>query len=469
MATKTSDLLSSLPSVSDLLEKPPIRGLVNRWNRSVVAAGVRSFLDELRSDLERRAADVSLPSIRELAERAARHVVQLQQPALRPTINATGRLWGAPWASVPLADAALERFVSVGRDFVRGPAQAADASGRAGDAAALGCRLTGAQSATCVHSYSGALWLFFSAVVCDQEFVVSRAELGDVDPGCSVPNLIASTRAVLREVGTTNRTAVDEYEAAISPRTAALLKTTPDNYRVVGETDSVELDQLVGLAREREVVLCEALGGAPLVEHPSTLGLFARSVQASLKAGADLVVVRGEGLIGGPPCGILMGRREVVRRIEEHPMFSAWQLDPPTAAALAATLELYEAPERLVETLPMLQLLSAPVDNLRDRAQRLAPQLAEAETVASAEPVATGVSPGIAAVPEEALPSYGVALTAADGNIAALGKRVAAAQHPLYGRLEADRLVLDLRTVFPRQDQELLEAVVGKAPPPGET
>lgn len=467
MATKTSDLLGSLPSVSDLLEKPPIRVLVNRWNRSVVAAGVRSFLDELRIDVERRAADVSLPSIGELAERAARHIVLLRQPSHRPAINATGRLRGTPWAGFPLADAALERIVGTGRDFVRGPLRTTDAQASAADAAALVCRLTGAQSASAVHSYAGAVWLSLAAIAADQEVIVSRAELGDVELGCPLASLNATSGAQLREVGTTNRTTAGDYESAVSPRTAAFIAIASDHYRVVGEFESVEFGQLVGLARERELSVCDALGGAPLIDHPLTRDWSLRSAQASVAAGADLVVLRGEGLAGGPNCGLLLGRREIIERIEEHPLFSAWQLDPIAVGALVATLELYEDREHVEQTLPVLQLLGTPLENLRQRAERLAPQLAAAETIAAAEPVATQSTLGLAARSDRTLPSYGVSLAAADGQTAALDKRLAAAPRPIFGRVEGDRLVLDLCTVFPRQDQELVETIVGKIPPAG--
>jgi L-seryl-tRNA(Ser) seleniumtransferase len=468
MATKTSDFLSRLPSASDLLDKPPIRSLVNRWNRSVVAAGVRSFLDELRHDFERRTADVQVPSIRELAERAARYVLELQQPALRPTINATGQFRGAPWCGAPLADAALERIVAHGRDFVSGPARTGESARALGDAAALVCRWSGAQEATVVHSYAGALWLFLAATASNQEFVVSRAELGDVEPGCPLTHLSASTSAILREVGTTNRTTVADYEAAVSSRTAALVKIAADNYRVVGETDAVELDQLVGLARERELTLCAALGGGPLVDQSTTHGLTSPSARACIAAGADLVVLAGDGWLGGPTCGILAGRREIIERIEEHPLFPAWQVDPLSAAALLATLELYGDPEHLDQTLPLFQLLGTSVENLRHRAERLAPQMAAAESIASADAVETQSSLCPDGLADEARPSYGIALTAADGNVAALDKRLRSGPHPVCGRVEGDRLVLDLRTVFPRQDQELAEAIVGKTSPPSD-
>jgi len=464
MATKPSDFLSSLPSVADLLDKPPIRVLVRRWNRSTVASGVRSFLEELRSEVERRKAEVSLPSIGELAERAARHILAQRQPSFRPAINATGRLRGAPWAGTPWADAALERTVGTGRDFVLGPAQATDALATAGDAAAQLCRLTGAQAATATHSYAGAVWLALAAVAAGQEVVVSRAELGDVDVGCSLASFGISAAAQLREVGTTNRTTAADYEAAISPRTAALLKHTSDHYRIVGENEAVDFGQLAGLARERKLILCDALGAAPLVDHPLTAELAVRSAQASVAAGADLVVARGDGLIGGPPCGILLGRRQVIERIENHPLFSAWQLDPLTSTALVATLELYEDREHLEQSLPLLQLLSTSVENLRQRAERLAPQLAEAEAVAAAEPVAMQSQLGLAAKSDRPWPSYGIALVPADGNVAALEKRLATAPQPVCGRVEGDRLLVDLRTVFPRQDQELVATILGKIP-----
>jgi L-seryl-tRNA(Ser) seleniumtransferase len=464
MATKPSDLLGTLPSVSELLDKPPIRVLVRRWNRSVVASGVRSFLDEVRSEVERRKTESTLPTISELAERAARHILAQREPSCRPAINATGRLRGVPWVGMPWADAALERLAGTGRDFVWGPARTTDALATAGDAAALLCRLTGAQAATATHSYAGAVWLSLATLAAGQEVVVSRAELGDVDWGSSLASLSASAAAQLREVGTTNRTTALDYEAAVSPRTAALVKHTSDHYGIVGERESVDFIQLAGLARERELVLCDALGSSPLVDHPLTAELAVRSAQASVAAGADLVIVRGDGLFGGPPCGLLLGRRQIIERIEDHPLFGAWQLDPLSTTALLATLELYDDREQLEQTLPLLQLLSTSVDNLRQRAERLAPQLEGAEGVAGAEPMAIHSDLGIAAATKRTWPSQGIALAAGDGNLASLEKRLAAGPQPVCGRVEGERLVLDLRTVFPRQDQELVAAVVGKVP-----
>jgi L-seryl-tRNA(Ser) seleniumtransferase len=416
-----------------------------------VAASVRSFLDELQRDLRRRATDAQLPSIRELAERAARYVVSQQQQSLGTAINATGRIWGPPWSSRPLADAALERAVAIGREF---------SSERCDETERLICRLTGAQAATAVHSYSGALWLALSALA-DREVLVARAEVGEVSAADPLPKLAAAAKALLKEVGTTNRTLAADYEAAISPRVAAILKLSPDAYRVVGETAAAELDELVSLSRDRELLLIDALGAAPLIDPPPAIHWPQRSVRASLATGVDLVIARGDGLIGGPMCGLIIGSSEAIRRVTQHPLFATWRLDALRSAALCATLECYDGAERGAEALPVWQLLTTPIENLRNRAERIAPQLAQVAGIASAVPLETR-SPISAALDSNCdWSSYGMALAATDGDIRALDQRLKSLPMPIHGRVEGDRLVLDLRTVFPRQDTALVEALVG--------
>ncbi len=464
MATKPSDLLSRLPSVNELLEKPPIRALADRWNRSVVAAGVRSFLDELRSDLERRAADVHLPSLRELAERAARHVAQLQQSSVRPAINATGRFFGPDWSGPPLADAALERIVSLGSGFELGT-QAASR----GDAAATLCRLTGAEAATVVGNYSGAVWLALAAIAAEKNAVIARGEVGELELDCSLASVAATAAVSLREVGTVNRTSAADYEAAITHETATILRQLPENYRVTGTTTMVELEALVGLARDRELPLVDLLGAAPLVDDLPALGAAGPSIAASVAAGAHLVVARGNGLVGGPRCGILVGTRGLVHRIESHPLFSAWRAEPATRAALQATLSIYDDPQQLRHAIPLFQLLMASVENLRQRAERLAPQLAQAVDVESAAAVPTENCLGLARYEHDNLPSYAIALTPVGGDVQPLDQRLRNAAVPIVGRRVDGRLVLDLRTVLPRQDQRLVEMVAGDAKLPVES
>jgi L-seryl-tRNA(Ser) seleniumtransferase len=305
------------------------------------------------------------------------------------------------------------------------------------------------------------VWLTLAAVGTDQEVLVSRGELGNLDAGRSLPQLAAAAGVLLEEVGATNRTRASEYESAVTPRTAALLKLSSDEYRIVGETEAPDLGELVGLARDRELALIDALGAAPLIDLPPEFGVERRSVRASIAAGVDLVIVRGNGFVGGPQCGIILGNRDQVARITEHPLFAAWQLDPLRAAALTAALECYADTSTCGPNQPVLRLLATPLDNLRDRAERLAPQLARAAGIAAAEPIATRSQLSAADPPERGLASFGIALTPSDGNVQNLAKQLSGAAQSVVGRVEDSRLVLDLRTVFPRQDQPLVEAIIG--------
>jgi L-seryl-tRNA(Ser) seleniumtransferase len=456
MAIKPADLLNQLPSVSELLEKPPIRALASRWNRSVVAGSVRSFLDELRGELRRRAGEMPVPSVRELAERAARFVVSQQQISLGTAINATGRLWSESWSSQPLADAALERLVAVGREFVLEKPPAS--GGPPIDPEPLLCRLTGAAASAVAHSYAGALWLALTALADGREVLVARAEVGEIELAEPLPKLAAASNIVLREVGTINRATAADYEASASPQAAAVLKVSSDAYRVVGETSMAHLDELVAVSRASELFLIDALGAAALDEPPIAIGWPLRSARASLAAGADLTLVRGDGLVGGPTCGILLGSREIIRRITDQPMFPALRLGVLGRAALVATLECYES-KCPAEDIPLWQILGVSVENLRNRAERLAPQLAEAEGIGSAAAVETR-SP-LFSMLAEGWPSYGIALNAANDDIQSLDRQLRNAPLPALGRIEGDRLMLDLRTVVPRQDKMLVEALLG--------
>jgi L-seryl-tRNA(Ser) seleniumtransferase len=454
MAIKPPEILNKLPSVSELLDKPQVRALVERWNRSVVVNGVRSYLDEVRADLERRAAD--LPSIRELAERAAGYIVSRQHHSLGVAVNATGQLCGSTWSSMPLCEPALERMISLGREFA-----VASASGfQPGSAEGTLCRLTGAEAAVVANSYSSAIWLVLAALGAERDVVVARAEVGEVDGTDSLPKLAAAVGATLKEIGATNRSAVSDYEEAISPRSAAILKLSTDAYRVVGETGAAPLEDLVSLASGRELCLIDALGAAPLVDPPTSITGLRRSAQASLAAGADVVILRGDGLASGPACGIVLGRKEFIERVGRHPLFHGCRLDALREAALTATAECYDNPSRGADTLPVWQCLTTSIENLKNRAERMASQLAHAEGVATATAIEMR-SPLSAALNGDGWPSYGVALTAKDGSIGLLDTRLRTARFPVLGRIEGDRLILDLRTVLPRQDKTIVDSLLG--------
>lgn len=462
MPNKPSDLLNRIPSVGELLEKPQVKALAAKWNRSSVAAGLRSFLDELRTDLQRRATNAGLPSARELAERAAQYVIALHEHADHPAINATGRLFGPPFISLPLSEKALERCVVFGREFVAA-STAHEAAGTAGlsvDTVSALCRMTGAERATAVHSYAGAIWLALFARRNEGAVVVAKSQTGEVESNCSIANLASSAQVALCEVGSVNRIRLDDYRSALDAGAQAILHVEPDRYHIVGEAGAVEVELLGPLARERQVGLIDAVGSASLTEFHE---LNSSSVRASIAAGANLVIVRGNGLIGGPACGILLGGAAEIEAIESNPLFGAWRLDALSAAALEGTVaSLSSRPGQ--SSLPVQELLAASVENLRNRAERIVQQLAGASTISSAEAIPLRGSL-VPAVPKgSGHPSYGVSLTPAEGRGAqSLCRRLAAGAHSVVGRIADGRVVLDLRTVFPRQDQALVTAIQGNS------
>lgn len=466
MVSKPSDLFSRLPSVNDLLEKPPVRVLVDRWNRSAVADGVRSFLAELRSDIERRAADFQMPSLREIAERAARHVAAQRQSAERPVVNATGRFFGPECRALPLADVALERMISVSRGFLSEP-------GGPSSAVAQLCQLTGAESAIVVSSYSGAVSLALATLAAEREVVVARCDLGELADGSSLVRLAPVSGVCLREVGAVNRAAASDYEHAITERTVAIVHHRSEKYRVEGDVERVEFAALASLARDRQLSLVELLGSAPLGGNLPSLSFVTDNAAARITAGAHLVVLRGDGLLGGPRCGILLGTRKIIERIAAHPLAAAWSADPVTLVALEATLALYDDHQQLSFSLPLFQLLTTSIENLRQRAERLAPQLAVASDIASAAAVECEARLGLDNLPDDRLSAWAMALTPTDGNVAALDQRLRSAPVPIVAARQDDRLFVNLRTVLPRQDQTIVDMVAGVAPAvaenPGET
>lgn len=458
MVGRPSELFSRLPSVNELLEKQPVRVLVDRWNRSAVADSVRSFLSELRNDIERRAADFQMPSLREIAERAARHVAAQRESQLHPIVNATGRFFGPECTSLPLADAALERMIATSRGYLLSSANMSSAPSQL-------CRRTGAEAALVVSSYSGAVSLALASLAAEQEVLVAKGDLGELADGGSLSAIAQASGVRLRDVGAVNRATLSDFESAVCDQTAVVLRHDSETYCIQGDSECVAGAALVNLASGRRLPLVELLGSTPLLGDLAWLAAAPPSAAERLAAGASLVVLRGEGLLGGPRCGILLGARPLVDRIAAHPLATSWSASPTTLAALEATLTLYDDPASIQFTLPLAQLLSTSVENLRQRADRLAPQLAQAADVVAAYSVEHSGRLGLANVPHDELPSFAIALTPVDGHAEALDKRLRSAATPIVTSRAADCLLVDLRTVLPRQDQILVDVLAGPSNP----
>jgi L-seryl-tRNA(Ser) seleniumtransferase len=453
--------LRSIPSVTELLESPPLRSLVDKASRSTVVSGVRTFLDGLRAEVQNATADLNLPSAAELAERIAEWIQHDGRPALRPVINATGILLHTGLGRAPLAREAVQAITEIASGYgsVEVDLDSGERSQRVVAVRKLLVQLTGAEDAAVVNNNAAATLLTLTALAKDREVIVSRGQLIEIGGSYRLPEVMSASGARLREVGTTNKTRIADYAAAIGEQTAALLRAHTSNYRIVGFTEEASLAELVALGRQRQLPVIDDIGSGALINF-AKYGVTGEPVAAeSIQAGADLVLFSGDKLLGGPQAGIIVGRKSLVERITRHPLLRAVRVDKMTLAGLAATLRLYCDTEIAERAVPLLALLTTAPENLRNRAERLAPQIQATPAVAKAEPVSEQAFLGGGSVPTQEIPTWCIAITPRELTVNQLAKSLRAGEPAVMGRVQHERLLLDLRTVFPHQDAQLVTAL----------
>lgn len=447
-----------LPSVAKLLEHPCVVDARGRHPHEAVAAAVRAELDHLRGRLIVGEALIDPDAI---AGRAVARLDAGALPHLRPVINATGIVLHTNLGRAPLAEAAARAAYDAGRGYLN--LELDLSTGKRGsrqDAVRDGIRhVTGAEAATAVNNCAAATVIVLRAVAAGKEVVVSRGQLIEIGGGFRIPEIMAVSGAVLREVGTTNITRVADYERAVGPSTAALMRVHTSNYRVRGFTRSVDLPPLVELGRKHNLTVIDDAGSGQAVDL-APFGLPGEPlVSAGIAAGADLVLFSGDKLLGGPQAGIIAGRKELIDRVERDPLMRAFRLDKMTLAALEATLRLYRDPARAVRELPVLRMLTTPLAELRARAEGFAARLRAVPGVASALVREDVAYVGGGSLPDVALPTAVVAVTADGRSEAELAARLRGGTPAVVGRVQDGKLLLDLRTVFDRQEEELSEAI----------
>jgi len=453
--------LRNLPSVNELIERQPLKQLVENISHNTVVSNVRSFLDNLRGEVQTAAADIRIPTPAELAERIAEWIVTAEKPALQPVINATGVLLHTGLGRAPLAEEALAAVNRTARDYATVEVDAASGqrSQRVLAVEALLKELTGAEAVAVVNNNAGATLITLTALATGQEVIVSRGQLIEIGGSYRLPDVMTCSGARLREVGTTNKTRIDDYRTAIGVDTAAIMRVHTSNYVVAGFSEEATLEELVALGRQRNRPVIDDIGSGALVDF-TPYGAPAEPVaKASIAAGADLVLFSGDKLLGGPQCGIIVGKKHLVDKITRHPLMRALRTGKMTLAALAATLELYRKPERARLQVPLLALLETPLENLQNRAARLAPQIAATSGVEAAAAVEESACLGGGSVPTQHIPTWCVAVTpSSQYTVDSLAGALRSGAPPAFGRVQQGRLLLDLKTVFPRHDIELVNA-----------
>ena len=446
----SAKILAEIPSIDRLLATSWARPLVDRYSRRFITDSLRDACAELRADI--RAGRLESGSVEaEIEQRTLAAVARASLARPIEVVNATGVVLHTNLGRALLPRAAID---AVARAAERPSALEFDlASGARGDRDNLVeddlRALTGAEAATVVNNNAAAVLLALNTLAEGREVVVSRGELIEIGGSFRIPDVMAKSGATLREVGTTNRTHPSDYEGALGPRTAALLKVHTSNYRVVGFTADVPLEALVAIGRAHGVPVIEDLGSGALIDL-SAFGVPKEPIVAERVAkGADVVTFSGDKLLGGPQAGILVGRKEAIARIKANPLKRALRPGKLTLAALAAVLGVYRREPEPSRVLPTLRWLTRPLDEIED-AGRVAVDLLRAAlgsefTVDLTESTA---EIGSGALPTEALPSRVVAIRHTRLGPDAIAARFRAARTPIIGRIQDDRFLLDLRGIF---------------------
>ena len=460
-----SELYRRLPSVDEVLRLQPITDLTEREGHAAVAEAARAVLARVREEiaagrLNSSGVELAVSGLPEAVERQLRQALQL---SLRSVINATGVVLHTNLGRAPLAAAALDHLHKVASTYSNLEFDIAE--GERGRRDVHVERLFAQLFAACapepistvvVNNNAAAVLLGLNSLAEGGEVIVSRGELVEIGGSFRIPEVMAKSGALLREVGTTNRTRIADYSRAISDKTRLLLRVHRSNFQITGFTEQPVLAELVELGRKRGIPVMEDLGSGALIDLRSVGITGEPGVAESLRAGVDVVTYSGDKLLGGPQAGILSGRRELIARIRSNPLFRALRVDKLTYAALEATLLAYIRQDH--DAIPALRMLRLPPEAIEGRAEAVKQKLSKAGRL-SLEIVDGRSVVGGGAAPAATLPTRLLAVTCEGLSADECAARLRAGESPIVARVEEGRVLLDLRTVFPEQDELVARAL----------
>ncbi len=450
--------LRLLPSVDELLYSTTGQQLVQQFSRSMTLRAVRASIAQAREQIRQGAL---CPSSDELLAVAENILYEAQRPNLRPVVNATGVIINTNLGRAPLSQEALQAVQQVagGYSNLEYELESGQRGSRHTHVAALLCELMGAEAALVTNNNAAAVLLALTVLAAGREVVVSRGQLVEIGGGFRVPDIMRQSGCQLVEVGTTNRTRLSDYAAAITERTALLLTVHPSNFQITGFTESTPVGELTELAHQHGLLLMDDLGsGCLLASERYGLG-HEPMPQESIAASADVVCFSGDKLLGGPQAGILVGKAEVLERIGRHSLMRAVRIDKMTLAALEATLRHYRREE--AEThIPIWRMISASPGRIASRAASWVSKLQKNGITARTQHGESTIGGG--SLPGETLPTTLLALDAGHVSIPLdeLAKRLRLHSSPIIVRIMRDTLLLDPRTVLEEQDKEVIQALV---------
>ena len=446
-----------LPSVAKLLEDAALVEARSRHSHESIASAVRVELDAIR---ERIAAQEPI-AIEGIAGRIVARLDREAAPKLRSVINATGIVLHTNLGRAPLHEEAARAAYDAARGYLN--LELDLSTGKRGsrqDSIRDGvCALTGAEAATAVNNCAAATVLVLRALASGKDVIVSRGQLIEIGGSFRIPEIMAASGAILKEVGTTNITRLADYERAIGPNTAAIMRVHTSNFRVRGFTQTVELADLVALGKTRNLLVIDDVGSGQAIDL-APFGLPGEPlVSAGIANGADLVLFSGDKLLGGPQAGIIAGRADLIARIEKDPLMRAFRLDKMTLAALEATLRIHRDPACALREIPTLRMLAIPLSDLRRRAEAFGERLRLLPGVTDVEEREDEAFVGGGSLPDVGLPTIVIAFAVRGLSEGELAERLRMGTPAVVGRVREGKMLLDLRTVFESQEDELLKAI----------
>lgn len=461
--------VADIPSVERLMAGAPAAELVAAHGRTRILQGVRAVLAQLREQALRGQLAASDLRTDAVFAQVAKQIQQADQPNLRAVFNLTGTVLHTNLGRALLPDEAVRAVVQA----MQAPANLEFdlATGRRGDRDDLVndllCELTGAEAATVVNNNAAAVLLMLNALGNRREVIVSRGELVEIGGAFRIPDIMQRAGVRLVEVGTTNRTHLHDYEEAIGPRTAMLMKVHCSNYVISGFTKSVEVQQVAQLARRHGLPTAVDLGSGTLLDLTQWGLPPEATVRDTIKAGADIVTFSGDKLLGGPQAGLLVGRADLIKKIKRNPLKRALRVGKLTLAALEPVLAMYRSPELLAERLTTLRLLTRPMHDMQAQAQRLQPVLQQAvgaDCIVTVEPMFSQIGSG--ALPVDQLASHGLVVRhAAKGRpgriLQRIEKTLRQLPRPVIGRIAQDALWLDLRCLESAEEPAFIQQLQG--------
>jgi L-seryl-tRNA(Ser) seleniumtransferase len=461
-----SAYLRKIPKVDELLLTDGVKQLLRAYPHEVVVEGIRRGLERLRQAILDGSKVEAIPEERfqpaNLLPLFAEEIARQVAPHLKRAINATGVVIHTNLGRSLLSERAVEQVTEIAKsysnleyDITRG-----ERGSRYAHVEEILLRLSRAEGGMVVNNNAAAVLVAINTIAAGKEVIVSRGELVEIGDSFRIPDVMARSNAVLKEVGTTNRTSLGDYEAAINDNTALLLKVHTSNYRVVGFTAEVSLEELVALGKKHALPVMNDLGSGCLIDL-SAYGLEQEpTIQEAVATGVDVLTFSGDKLLGGPQAGIIVGKKGLIDQIKRNPLTRALRIDKLTVAALDATLIAYLSEGQAIKEIPTLRMLTVSNEELRERAKDLQQLLRQETADAAIEMIQETSQVGGGALPLQTLPTWVVAIKPSHGSVQALERALRHLDWPIIARIAKDQLILDIRTI---QDDEVPAVARGVA------